>query len=61
MAWIAVDKDGGEIISEYKPYVENKNTPVWQVHSGFANVPKGTAEKLTGKPMVWGDEPRKLE
>ena len=66
MAWIAVDEDGTEYIFEDEPKIEHykiANTTMWVTNSNdcYLYVPDGTAEKLTGKPMSWEDEPRELK
>jgi hypothetical protein len=58
MAWIAVNKNGDEVIYQSKPYklVEEFQTD----YEEFIFVPNGTSLKLTGKQMSFDDEPIKL-
>lgn len=58
MAWIAVNRNGNEVIFEYKP---KRGKYYWQNPDDEVDVPKGIAEKLTGKPMSWNDEPKELK
>jgi len=55
MAWLAVDKDGAEIMPHYSPI---------KVSSGymkpFITLPKGTIFRLIGRELTWEDEPVKL-
>ena len=55
MAWLAVDKDGTEVIMTNKP---EKVSYYWSNEGGeFANVPQGTIEKIIGRVLTWDDEP----
>jgi len=61
VAWIARDKDGTLVIYEDEPARDDDDLE-WVCDSGvFVVVPRGTAEKLTGKPMSWDDLPRELK
>jgi hypothetical protein len=64
MAYLAVDKDGTEIIYNIKPVRgTNKvkcNTEMWALSSIDAHyilLPKGSIKKLIGKDLTWDDEP----
>jgi len=59
MAWIAVDSDGEELITDKRP---KRGKHMWRVcDCDCVSVPKGSAEKLTGEPMAWNDSPRELK
>lgn len=65
MAWITIDFFGNETIWENKP-IRSKSEKCWMPYGHvsygmFVEVPKGTAEKLTGRDLDWDDEPIKLE
>jgi len=60
MSWIAVDRDGSEYVYEIPPML-HRGVDMWEVAGDCVEVPKGTAEKLTGSPMGWDDEPRELK
>lgn len=67
MAWLAVNKDGTEIIIDEKPY---RNYESW-VYDGciesenFTNygidLPFGSIFKLIGKTLTWDDEPVEIK
>jgi len=64
MSWIAVDDGGSESIFPVKP---DRRSYCWAVYDEEiqttyygVEVPVGTAEKLTGRPMTWDDDPREL-
>lgn len=59
MAWLAIDKDGIEVIHAQKPVRREK---YWDnlVYS-FVIVPKGFSKKLLGKQLTWEDEPVELK
>ena len=63
MAWVAVDKDGTEVICNPEPYrdwvdfmqcVENIFDPC------AIGLPKGSIKKLIGREITWEDEPVEL-
>lgn len=70
MAWLAVNKDGKELISPIKP---RRYGEWWDCteevcsESEFSLVdmdielPKGTIKKLIGKDLTWKDEPVELK
>lgn len=63
--YVAVDKDGTEIISNFKPV--RRETLCWGVpehkdnNGSIVEVPKGTIYKLIGMNMNWYMEPRILK
>lgn len=63
MAWLAVDKDGSEVICSTEPYRDIddlwciENTP----ESNIVQLPKGSIEKLIGRKLTWNDEPVELK
>lgn len=69
MAWLAVNKDGRELISEYEPERKNMRHPFikgwmtsddptnWYHEDSFIWLRSGTIQKLTGKNLTWDDEP----
>lgn len=60
MAWIAVNKNGKEIIFDFKP--ERYNDFFWVVDVGDdVYLPKGTIKKLIGRDLNWNDEPVELK
>lgn len=65
MAWLAVDKNGGEWIFDDKPvrvYGSYFDLPqYWYVCSNKVLLPKGTIKKLIGRELSWDDEPVKLK
>ena len=56
MAWLAVNKDNSEIISEYKP---NRYDGYWD-ELVMIELPIGSIRRLTGIDMTWNDEPIEL-
>ena len=67
MAYLAVDKDGGEAIYNVKPIRgTNKlkaNIGMWtlsNIRDHYILLPKGTIKKLIGKDLTWEDEPVKI-
>ena len=60
MIWVAVDKNGNEVIFEFKPY--RWNDFFWVEDTGdYIDLPKGTIKKLIGKDLDWNDEPVELK
>ena len=63
MAWLAVNKDGGEIISEGLPERHNRYG-IWQFNIYVDNeiidtkiyLPKDSIKKLIGRELTWDDE-----
>ena len=67
MAYVAVDKDGTEVIFDDIPVRgTNKlkcNCDQWALNSVTSNyivLPKGSIEKLIGRTLTWDDEPVKI-
>lgn len=70
MAWVAVNKDGTEIIARGKP--ERGWGSQWgyseefeiESEAGYIDIeielPKGSVYKLIGKELTWSDEPVEL-
>lgn len=59
MAFVAVDKDGTELIYELCP---KRYEMCWQLYrSECVELPKGSIEKLIGRKLTWEDDPVKLE
>lgn len=56
MAWVAVDKIGGELISQTEPF---RIGDYWIGVSIF-HLPKGSIKKLIGKDLSWNDSPVEL-
>ena len=61
MAWLAVNKDGTELISPVVPirYSEDwdcckENAAGWYDNYGI-ELPKGTIKKIIGRNLTWGD------
>ena len=60
MAWVAICKNGTEIIFDFKPY--RKDDFFWMVDTGDDVIlPKGTIKKLIGRDLHWSDEPVELK
>ena len=60
MAWVAVHKNGGEVIFDFEPH--RRNDFFWA--KDFGNdiyLPKGTIKKLIGRDLTWSDEPVELK
>ncbi|MEG1008262.1 MAG: fructan hydrolase [Clostridia bacterium] len=63
--WLAVNKDGQEVIMDNKPErFNNKWKSLVFIGPGYYDtsmiLPKGTIKKLTGKELTWDDEPLKF-
>lgn len=62
MAYVAVDKDGSEWIFVKKPYkCMDWNMWIPGYKENNFNLPKGSIEKLIGRPLTWEDEPVELK
>lgn len=66
MAYLAVDKDGSELIFMNEP--ERDRRTGWWYDSdedteceGGIGLPKGSIKKLTGKTLTWNDEPIEIQ
>lgn len=60
MAWLAVDKNGTEVIFDSKP---QRSTTFWKARGTqqFVKLSQGTIKKLLdGKTLTWNDEPIKV-
>ena len=60
MAWVAVNKNGGEVIFDFEPY--RRHDFFWA--KDFGNdiyLPKGTIKKLIDRDLTWQDEPVELK
>ena len=64
MAYIAVDKDGTEVIFDVKPVRGTNNLKgncdQWALNSAtskYITLPLGSIEKLIGRKLTWDDEP----
>lgn len=57
MAWLAVDKNEEEYVYRYKP----RRYGVRFDDETFVELPKGSIEKLIGKPLTWADEPVEIK
>lgn len=70
MAWVAVNKNGGEVIFPKKPTREVKEWSYCEtvcIESEEGNIyyeielPSGTIEALIGRNLTWEDEPVELK
>ena len=72
MAYVAVNKDGSEVIYDFLPIREiNFNEfwmaqdivykDGWEIDPQEVGLPKGSIEKLIGKKLTWEDEPVELK
>ena len=60
MAWVAVHKNGDEVIFDFEPY--RWNDIFWVEDFGdYICLPKGTIKKLIGKDLTWEDNPVELK
>lgn len=60
MAWVAVDKNGDEVIFEFEPY--RWKDVFWTKDFGDdIYLPKGSIKKLIGRDLDWSDEPVELK
>ena len=60
MAWVAVDKNGDEVIFDFEPH--RWNDSFWAEDFGdYIYLPKGTIKKLIGRDLIWSDEPVELK
>ena len=64
MAWVAVDKDGEEVVFGEKPKREFTLYLMWipcTIKAGNGcELPKGSIKKLIGHELTWDDEPVEL-
>ena len=72
MAYVAVNKDGSEVIYDFLPIREPNFNEFWMAQykvfkDGWTidpqevGLPKGSIEKLIGKKLTWEDEPVELK
>ena len=68
MAFLAVDKNGQQVIFINKPKRDKEGywyDPIYMCgsFSHFSNIqlPKGSIEKLTGRKLTWNNNPLKLK
>ena len=62
MAYLAVNKDGREIITDnLRNTHRNERGGYWYCGSQIVELPKGTIEKLIGRTLTWDNEPVELE
>jgi len=57
-AWVACDEDGDELITTQKPL---KTGYVWVSDKDIVYLPKGSIEKLIGRPLTWNDKAVELK
>lgn len=59
MAWLAVDKNGGEHIYNVKPIRKNNEFDYDESYydSWYIKLPKGSIKKLIERKLTWSDEP----
>lgn len=68
MAWLAVDKNGDELISEGEPS-RNSKYKVWEYETSIEgeiinfviDLPKGSIKKLIGRDLTWDDDYVRLD
>ena len=68
MAFVAVDKDGEEIICDHKPLREPTDedgfgyiVPTFWDAENRVELPPGSIAKLIGRELTWEDEPVELK
>lgn len=66
MAWVAVNKDGTELIGEDEYWFKRVDRRGrWFPSDDFATpifeLPRGSIEKLIGRKLTWNDEPIELK
>ena len=62
MAWVGINGNGNEIISDAK-LTKSKDGSLW-IKGGYYNLiilPKGSIKKLIGRELEWSDEPVELK
>lgn len=60
MAWVAVNKNGDEVLFDFEP--ERYNDFFWVEDVGDdIYLPKGSIKKLIGRELSWKDEPVELK
>ena len=58
MAWLAVNKNGTELVCDREPYLEWDS--FWSCISDNVSIPSGTIEKILGRKLTWEDKPVEL-
>lgn len=61
MAWLAVDKNGDENVYYLEPERDDIMFVYMSPDVRFVELPKGSIEKLIGRPLKWDDEPVELK
>lgn len=62
MAWVAVNKDGSEVILSTLPdKLGLKDFNQWVCFGNRIFLPQGSIEKLIGRSLTWNDEPVELK
>ena len=60
MAWVAVNKNGDEVLFDFEP--ERYNNFFWVEDVGDdIYLPKGSIKKLIGRELTWEDNPVELK
>ena len=60
MAWVAVNKNGAEVIFDFEP--ERWNDSFWVADIGAdICLPEGTIKRLVGRDLTWSDKPVELK
>ena len=60
MAFVCVDKNGTELISNNSPYKDSEMTRWSTKNSKYVELPKGTIKKLIGRDLIFDDDPVEL-
>lgn len=66
MAWLAVDRDGTEVMFDKQPVRSESVFEEWvnsveNFGKRFMSLPSGSIAKLIGRPLTWDDEPVELK
>ena len=61
MAWVAVDKNGDEVIFDFEPHRWNKFCSAEDFSDDIYLLPKGTIKKLIGRELTCEDNPVELK
>ena len=62
MAWVGINRNGNEIISDAK-LTKTKDGSLW-IEGNYSNLfilPKGSIKKLIGREPTWEDDPIELK
>ena len=60
MAFVCVDKNVTELISNNYPYKDSEMTRWSTKNSKYVELPKGTIKKLIGRDLIFDDDPVEL-